>query len=80
MKLEKPTIMGMAEFLPSAKCPRCNLIMYLGPTCPHCECLLSHLEQETQKKFWINVRNTGYRRGFVFFIVAILFFYWLFSL
>ena len=79
MKPEKPTIMGMAEFEPSAKCPNCNLIMYLGNKCPHCEHLLSQTEQEAQKVFWRKSRNKGYIRGFIFFVVALYVMFWLFS-
>ena len=67
MKPEKPTIMDMSEFKPSARCPNCNLIMYLGNRCPHCDYLLSHTEQKTQREFWLKVRNTGYIKGMVFF-------------
>jgi len=71
--------MGMAEFSPSAKCPDCHLIMYLGNQCPHCGHLLSYSEQETQKKFWVRVRNKGYIYGFVFFTSSLIFFSLLFS-
>ncbi len=66
--------MGMAEFSPSAKCPKCQLIMYLGNRCPHCEHLLSHAEQKAQKEFWIKVRNRGYKKGFIFFTLFFLIF------
>jgi len=79
MKPEKPTIMGMAEFEPSAKCPSCNLIMYLGNKCPHCDHLLSQLEQSTQQVFWLKSRNKGYIRDFVFIVVALFVMTWLFS-
>lgn len=71
MKPEKPSIMGMAEFRPSAKCPRCNLIMYLGNRCPHCDYLLSHAEQEEHNEFWRKTQRKGYILGFVFFILFI---------
>lgn len=80
MKPEKPTIFGMAEFEPSAKCPSCNFIMYLGNKCPHCDHLLSQPEQNAQKAFWVKTRNKGYLRGFIFFTIAIYALYWLFSL
>ena len=79
MKPEKPTIMGMAEFEPSAKCPHCNLIMYIGNQCPHCEHLLSQPEQKAQKIFWRKSRNKSYIRGFVFFVTVLFVLYWLFS-
>ncbi len=79
MKPEKPSIIGMSEFEPSARCPRCNLIMYLGNRCPHCDHLLSQPEQKAQKEFWVKTRNKGYIRGFIFFTLAIYVFYLLFS-
>ena len=79
MKPEMPTIMGMAEFRPSAKCPSCNLIMYLGNRCPHCDHLLSQPEQNAQKVFWRKARSKGYIRGFVFFIIVLFILTWLFS-
>lgn len=79
MKPEKPTIMGMAEFEPSAKCPKCNLIMYLGEQCPHCDHVLSLVEQSAQKGFWTKSRNKGYLRGLIFFIIVIFILTWLFS-
>jgi|GEM_PF-1661996 len=79
MKSKKPTIMGMSEFEPSAKCPRCNLIMYLDNRCPHCNHLLSQREQKAQKAFWRKSRNKGYINGLVFFVIAISILTWLFS-
>jgi hypothetical protein len=79
MKPEKPSIMGMAEFEPSAKCPSCSLIMYLGNRCPHCDHLLSQPEQKAQKLFWIKVRNNGYKKGLVFFSSLILVIWWVYG-
>lgn len=71
--------MGMAEFEPSAKCPRCQLIMYLENSCPHCCHLLSNTEQTAQKAFWQKSRNKGYINGFIFFVCALLILTLLFS-
>ena len=80
MKPKKPTIMGMAEFEPSARCPNCTLIMYLGNKCPHCDYLLSQSEQRAQNLFWRKSRNTGYVYGFVFFIIFLFILPWLLSM
>ncbi|WP_413700370.1 hypothetical protein ACLKMH_00120 [Psychromonas sp. KJ10-10] len=80
MKAEKPTILGRGDFKPSAKCPNCNLIMYLGDECPHCEHLLSLSEQKDQKEFWIKTRNKSYLHGFIFFTLSILLLSFVFSI
>lgn len=79
MKPEKPTIWAMREFEPSAKCPSCNLIMYLGDRCPQCEHLLSQSEQEAQTLFWRKSQNKGYILGLIFFVTALFVLPWLFS-
>ena len=80
MKNKKPTIMGMAEFEPSAKCPRCRLIMYLGHKCSHCSYHLNQTEQTAQKVFWQTSRNKGYINGFIFFVFALFILTLLFSI
>tara|TARA_Y100000310_G_scaffold326941_1_gene392569 strand:+ start:117 stop:356 length:240 start_codon:yes stop_codon:yes gene_type:complete len=79
MRFEKPTIWENGSFLPSARCPNCGLLMYLGDQCPHCEHWLSIEEQANQSAFWKQRKKSGILKGIVFFPVFILFLYLLFS-
>jgi phage FluMu protein Com len=78
MSFEKPTIWGNGSVVPSAKCPRCKLIMYLGNQCPHCKHWLSEDEKGEQNRFWKHRRNKAIIRGIIFFPILLLLLYWLF--
>lgn len=81
MNPEMPTIMGSGEFVKSAKCPFCNLIMYIKDIeCPHCSHLLIAAEKEKQKLYSREQSFKGYKLGAVFTIGFILLFTVLFGI
>lgn len=80
MEPEKPTILGENKFRPSARCPNCNLIMYLGNRCPHCYYLLNHSEQNAQHQFWKRTQREGYIKGAIFFSLFFTFVLLIFGL
>ena len=77
---EMPTIMGHGEFIKSAMCPCCNLLMYIKDTeCPHCGYLLTEIERQRQHHYSWKQRLKGYKLGGVFTIFFILLFMFLFA-
>lgn len=75
---EMPTIMGNGEFIKSAMCPCCNLLMYIKDTeCPHCGYLLTEIERKRQHHYSWKQRLKGYKLGGVFtiFLYCYLCFY-----
>lgn len=64
---------------PSAKCPRCFLLMYLDNSCPHCGHKLSDFEKLVQEREWIKARNKGYILGCIIFPLLLIALYFIFS-
>jgi len=78
---EMPTIMGSGEFVKSAMCPCCDLIMYIKDTeCPHCSHLLTSAERKSQQLYSRGQRLKGYKFGAIFTIGFILLFTFVFGI
>ena len=70
-----PSITGDPSGIPAAKCPSCNLIMYVGDIeCPHCEYELTANEMEVQKEYSRKQMLKGYKLGGIFTIAFIVLF------